>query len=51
MIFLAVHQSFANKRNEKIIQPEKIHRDIDSETAGLTWVAHLLKASKKIASH
>jgi hypothetical protein len=36
MIFLAVHQSLANKRNEKIIQPEKIQREIDNETAGLT---------------
>jgi len=36
MIFRAVHQSLANKRNEKIIQPENIHREIESDTAGLT---------------
>jgi hypothetical protein len=50
IILRAVHQSFANKRNEKIIHPEKIHREIDNETAGLTCVAHLLNASKKMAT-
>ena len=50
IIFFAVHQSLANKRNEKIIQPEKIHREIDKETAGLTCAAHLLNANKKMAN-
>jgi len=51
MIFLAVHQSFANNKNEKIIHPEKIHREIESLMAGCTLLAHLLNASKKMAIH
>jgi hypothetical protein len=49
MIFRAVHQSFANNRKENMIQPEKIHREIDKGTAGSTSLAHLLKANKKMA--
>jgi len=50
MIFRAVHQSFANNKNEKIIHPEKIHREILKGTAGCTCVAHLLNANKKMAT-
>ena len=39
----------ANNKNEKIIHPEKIHREMARETAGLTCEAHRLKASKKMA--
>lgn len=49
MILRAVHQSFANNRNENMIHPLKIHREILRSIAGLTWVAHLLNASKKMA--
>jgi hypothetical protein len=50
IIFRAVHQSLANKRNENIIHPLKIHREILKSMAGLTCVAHLLNASKKMAT-
>ena len=50
MIFLAVHQSFTNNKKENIIHPEKIQREMLSDTAGLTVLAHLLNANKKIAA-
>lgn len=49
IILRAVHQSLANNKNEKMIHPLKIQRDIDNDTAGLTCDAQRLKASKKMA--
>jgi hypothetical protein len=49
MILRAVHNSLANKRNENMMHPLKIHREILNGTAGSTWFDHLLNASKNIA--